>query len=91
MLAAPPRSPQVWVRVFDQCMLGMIMFHIIMVAILGIKKSIGAPIFVLILLAFDFIFWCAQRAESICCGGVGRESVHTPCAHTCAAEAWGGA
>jgi hypothetical protein len=46
-------------------MLGMIMFHIIMVGILGIKKSIGAPIFVLILLAFDFVFWCA-RAEAVC-------------------------
>lgn len=49
----------VWVRVFDQCMLGMVMFHLLMVAILGLKKSIGAPIFVLILLTFDFVFWVA--------------------------------
>lgn len=67
--AAVP-APQVWVRVFDQCMLGMIMFHIIMVGILGIKKSIGAPIFVLILLAFDFVFWCV-RAEAVCARGFG--------------------
>ena len=48
---------QAWVRVFDQCMWGMIFFHLLMVGILGLKESIGAPILVAILWIFDLVFW----------------------------------
>ncbi|KAL4853137.1 CSC1-like protein [Chlorella vulgaris] len=53
----------VWIRVFDQCMLGLIMFHLMMTAILGVKKSIGAPILCFLLLAFDFVFWVAVHSR----------------------------
>ena len=55
-LACPPPM-QAWVRVFDQCMWGMIFFHLLMVGILGLKESIGAPILVAILWIFDLVFW----------------------------------
>lgn len=50
-----------WVRVFDQCMWGMIFFHLLMVGILGLKESIGAPILVAILWIFDLVFWVAAH------------------------------
>jgi hypothetical protein len=53
----PPLPLQAWVRVFDQCMWGMVFFHLLMVGILGLKESIGAPILVAILWIFDLVFW----------------------------------
>ena len=56
-LSVPPCClPQLWTRVADQTMISMVCFHLMMVGILGIKKSIGAPIFTAILLIFDVIF-----------------------------------
>lgn len=53
----PPRcSLQVWMPVFNQCMIGVAFFHLTMVAILAVKESVGAPIAVAILWIFDLMF-----------------------------------
>lgn len=46
-----------WVRVFDQCMTGLVFFHLMMTAILGIKKMPGPAILCAILWLFDAAFW----------------------------------
>lgn len=57
-------------RVFDQCMTGLVFFHLMMTAILGIKKMPGPAIICAILWLFDAAFWWAGHAApaaSACC------------------------
>lgn len=42
--------------VFNQAMIGLFFFHLIMVAILAVKKSVGAPIVVAVLWIFDLMY-----------------------------------
>lgn len=48
-------------RVFDQCMTGLVFFHLMMTAILGIKKMPGPAILCAILWLFDAAFWWVLR------------------------------
>ena len=54
----PPPSLllQLWVPACDQTIIALVFYHLMMVGLLGLKKSIGAPIFVAILLFFDLMF-----------------------------------
>ena len=59
---SPPLPPppslllQLWVPACDQTIIALVFYHLMMVGLLGLKKSIGAPIFVAILLFFDLMF-----------------------------------
>uniref|UniRef100_A0AAD5H1R9 ERD4-related membrane protein n=1 Tax=Chlorella ohadii TaxID=2649997 RepID=A0AAD5H1R9_9CHLO len=48
-----------FMKVFDQCMVGLAFLHLMMVAILGVKKSVGPPVFCAILWIFDIMFTMA--------------------------------
>ena len=59
-IPSPPPPPslllQLWVPACDQTIIALVFYHLMMVGLLGLKKSIGAPIFVAILLFFDLMF-----------------------------------
>ncbi|PSC73975.1 ERD4-related membrane isoform B [Micractinium conductrix] len=46
-----------WTRVFDQCMTGLVCFHLMMVALLGIKEMVVPSILCAILWLFDVTVW----------------------------------
>lgn len=48
-----------WMKVFDQCMVGLAFLHLMMVAILGVKKTVGPPLICAILWIFDIMFTIA--------------------------------
>lgn len=53
-------------------MVGMFFFHLMMVAILAIKKMVGPPILVALLWAFDYAFRCATTQGHGAAGRAGR-------------------